>query len=129
MNNPWMRKTATILLLLIFMGCEVDASKPLGDGYLHAETNRYNTYVVRGHDTVVDTNVTHALAVGDYIVGLRIRPEEFVEFQETEVSDKYGYFLYDKSTKSLVEGMSEEEMRSIFTDNGWNFADLLEATL
>ena len=129
MNCPWTKRTTTVFLLLFLLGCEVDASKPLGDGYLHAETNLYNTWVVHGGDTVVDSNVTHALSVDDYIVGLRIEPEEFVSHSVGEISSEYGYFVYDKSTESLIEGLSEAEMKRIFSDNGWNYTDLLEATL
>ena len=120
---------ADISLVLFLTACGVDASKSLGDGYLHAETDSYNTYVVHEHELIVDTNVTHALAVGDFIVGLRVRPEKFVDSSESDVSSKYGYFVYDKSTGALIEGLVDAEIKRIFSDNGWDYSDLLEATL
>ncbi len=46
------------LVYLLLAGCSHEAGQPLGDGYLHVDTDSHNTWVVHGHDTIVDSNVT-----------------------------------------------------------------------
>lgn len=43
---------ATCLLL---EACGLDDWKELSDGYLHAETDAYNAWIVRGTDAIVDS--------------------------------------------------------------------------
>lgn len=124
-----MKLALQIALCLLFAACGYEAGEPLGDGYLHVNTDAYNTWVVRGGKTVVDSNVTNALAIDDYIVGLRVRPQKFVSHRENEISSEYGFFVFDTSTGVLIQGLSQAEISQIFEENGWDYRELADATL
>ena len=118
-----------IVVCMFLAACGHESGKELGDGFLHVDTDAWNTWVIHDRQVAVDSNVTHALSVGDYIVGLRVKPERFVSHSENEISDEYGYFLLDKSTGVLIQGLTDTEMRQIFMKNGWDYSKLAVATL
>ncbi|NOX69642.1 MAG: hypothetical protein GXP15_10680 [Gammaproteobacteria bacterium] len=124
-----MKLASTVAVVAFLVSCGYETGQPLGDGYHHLNTDAWNTWVVRGAEIIVDSNVTNALAIGEYILGLRVRPERFVGLPEGEISDEYGYFVFDKSTGVLVQGLSEFEVKRVFSENGWNYDDLVDATL
>lgn len=109
--------------------CGYDASRELGHGYLHAETDAHNAWIVYEGTIVVDSNVTNAVAMSDYILGLRVKPERLVGHRENEISSDFGYFLLDKKTGSLLQGLTEEEMEQVFDKNGWDFEELTRGGL
>ena len=128
-HSQFVKLSLQITVCLLLGACGFDDWKELGDGYVQAETDAYNTWIVLDRETVVDSNVTTAIAIDEYIVGLREKPERFISHDESEISSDYGYFVLDKSTGVLLQGLSETEMRQVFEDNGWNFQELRDGTL
>ena len=129
-QQPQLTKIPLQLAALLLLGaCGFDTNRELGGGYLHAQTDAHNAWIIHHRETVVDSNVTNALAVSEYILGLRVKPERFVGYRENEISGDYGYFLLDKNTGSLLQGLSLAEMEKVFSENGWDFDELVRATL
>ncbi len=107
------------VIQLTVVSCQYEAGTDLGDGYMYARKNSYNAYIVKGHIVVVDTNVVTAAVRGEFIVGRREEPERYVEFSSEEVSRSFGYFVFDKSTGSLIEGLSHEQFVELIKKEGW----------
>ena len=97
---------SVIVFVSALVGCSRDYLDDLGGGYTLARTNKYNHRITKGHTIYVDTNVTEFLLVGRYIFGYRDKPV-WTDIDEELVSKNYGFFIFDKKTASLEEGMSE----------------------
>jgi hypothetical protein len=110
---------AIILSAFVLVACQFESGIDLGDGYLYVNTNAYNAYIVKDGSIVVDTNVVKAEIRGDYIVGLRTEPERIVDSPVKDISRNYGYFLYDKKTQSLIEGMDIGQLAEALESAGW----------
>ena len=103
----------------IFASCQHETGTNLGNGFLFVETDAYNAYVIQDGKAVVDTNVLNAEVRDEFIVGERKKTTRFVSDSEDEVSDKYGYFILDKTNGTLIEGLSETEFEEIFKEMKW----------
>ena len=97
-----------VFCMVMLVGCSSDTLEQLGNGYNLARTNKYNHSIIKGYAVVVDTNITKYLFDERYIVGCRAKPVWF-DVDEKTVSDKYGYFIFDKKSGTLDEGMNEKE--------------------
>ncbi|MDZ7923489.1 MAG: hypothetical protein U5M23_05395 [Marinagarivorans sp.] len=103
LNNMLMALTSIILL------CACSKQEKLSDGY---EVFRQygNVHAISSPDgrVIVFGDVNQAREINNLIVGKRSRPEG--NEADAVESDKqpYGYFIFDKSTKSLVLGLSKE---------------------
>jgi hypothetical protein len=97
-----------IIGVLLLVSCSGDYVKELGNGYALARTNRYNHSIIKEFVMVVDTNITVYAFNDKYVFGRREKPQLF-DVDEKLVSDKYGYFVLDKNTGILVEGLTKEE--------------------
>jgi hypothetical protein len=93
---------------LLLASCSSDYVEGLGKGYALARTNKYNHSIIKDSAMVVDTNITDYAFNERYIYGYREKPHWF-DVDENLVSEKYGYFILDKDTATLVEGLTEKE--------------------
>lgn len=83
-----MKLAPQVVMCMLLGACGYESGRELDDGYLHAETDAFNTWVIHDGQAAVDTNVTHALSLGNYIVGVRVKPQRLYSrnccYQETE---------------------------------------------
>lgn len=95
-----MKLAPQVVMCMLLGACGYESGRELGDGYLHVDTDAWNTWVIHDGQAVVDTNVTHVLSLGNYIVGVRVKPQRLYSRnhcnQETEnpavcrTLDEYG---------------------------------------
>lgn len=98
-----------ILITIFFiLGCEKEVPEDLGDGYTFFTTNPSNHYINKNRKAIVHTNIIEYKVIGKFIVGFR-EPTKFHEVPESLISKNYGYFVLDKKTGNLREGLSKSE--------------------
>jgi hypothetical protein len=97
-----------LAMLAVLTGCS-GGDEQLGDGYMFVKTDSHNHYIVKGPSSTVDSNVAEYQVTENFVLGLRTKPER-PEVGKYRVSNAYGYFVLDKRTGDLEEGLSREQL-------------------
>lgn len=96
------------IILTCCFGCQKDKSVILKNGYIYAETNKQNNFIIKNKASVVDTYIQSYKIYNDYVLGFRT-PSKRLFINEKDISKKYGYFILNLNTDELVEGYYDQE--------------------
>ena len=103
-----------VLVCLLLSGC--GRKTRLKDGFKIVDgSNDVNALIDPDNRVLVSPNVTNVVDNERFIIGLR----EDVDFGSGDLrEDQFGYFIYDKETRELIEGLSEREFQELSQEKG-----------
>ncbi|RDH42201.1 hypothetical protein [Zooshikella ganghwensis] len=76
---------------------------------IYAETNKYNSYIVKDSNIIVGSNVTSYKVSDSYIIGYREKTDWKDSFTD---SGNYGYFILNKKNAALIEGLNKDDLNN-----------------
>ena len=105
---------AVILVLFVMLSACKEQSLDVGDGYKYVQLDGRNwTIANKDNIMIVDPNVTKCKAIGALIVGYR--NDSGID---ERLSKKYGFFVFDKRSGVLVEGLDKGGFESALQAHG-----------
>ncbi|KZN59578.1 hypothetical protein N473_25675 [Pseudoalteromonas luteoviolacea CPMOR-1] len=106
-------KKLVFFILLILSGCIEPTHKFLVNGYYLSSTNASNTYITKGYEVVIHSDVLHVEVVEHLIIGKRHLPER-PDHNELDIAE--GYFIID--TKNGEVSLGVEKNTILKSTNG-----------
>ncbi|OCQ21963.1 hypothetical protein A7985_09135 [Pseudoalteromonas luteoviolacea] len=98
------KKTLGFFILLILSGCIDPKPQLLINGYHLSSTNASNTYVTKGYEVIIHSDVLHVEVVEHFIIGKRQLPEH-PDHNELDVAE--GYFIIDTKNGEVSLGVDK----------------------
>ncbi|WP_045827333.1 hypothetical protein [Teredinibacter turnerae] len=103
-------KFILIIFVLFFAGCSFEPNPKLSDGYQYFRLfGSVHSIAKPNGDILIYGDVDEVKEVRDLIVGRRIRIDPPLGDMNTFDSQRYGYFIFNKTSGDLKTGMSQNE--------------------
>ncbi|MBQ4814591.1 hypothetical protein J8M20_24725 [Pseudoalteromonas luteoviolacea] len=111
-------KILGFFILLILSGCIDPIPQPLANGYYLSSTNAGNTYITKGYEVVIHSDVVYVEVVEHFIIGKRDFPEH-PDHNRLDIAE--GYFFIDTKNGEVSLGVEKNTILKI--NNGKHKVD------